>query len=108
MLSLDGAQRLGDCAAGFDCATLVSDAAWQPAMQSCWDVARRQVEPTAKLRAFCASFAEAWFECGSWFSTADCEDTFGMWSDATLDQLSDCAVDACDELAACEKGVLGS
>lgn len=106
--SLDGAERLGDCASGFDCTTLFSDAGWQVAMKSCWDTARKEVEPTPKLRSFCASFAEAWFECGSWYSTADCEDAFGMWSDATLDQLSDCTVDSCDKLDACEKGVLGS
>jgi hypothetical protein len=107
-MSLDGAQRLGDCASGFDCTTLTNDSAWQAAMQDCWDTARRQIEPTPKLRSFCESFAQAWFVCGSWYSTADCEDAFGMWSDDTLDQLSDCAVDSCDKLDSCEKGVLGS
>jgi len=108
MLSLDGATQLGECISGFDCPTVTEDALWQPAFQSCWDDVRTQVEPTVKLRAFCESYAEGWFECGSWFSTADCEDDFGMWSDATLDRLSACNSSTCDTRDACVKGVLGS
>lgn len=108
MLSLDGAKRLGACISGFDCATLTQDALWKPAFQSCWDEARAQVAPTPALRTFCESYAEAWFECGSWFSTADCEGDFGMWSDQTLEQVSLCDTTSCDKLDACVTGVLGS
>jgi hypothetical protein len=108
MLSLDGAQRLGACISGFDCATLEQDALWQPAFQSCWDEVRSYVKPTLELRSFCESYAEAWFQCGSWFSTADCENDYGMWSEDTLDRLSGCDSSACDALDACVKGVLGS
>jgi hypothetical protein len=108
-LSVDGAKGLGDCIAGLDCSTLSDDSIWKAQVQSCWDTASTQVPPTEHLRAFCATFAEAWFECGSWFSTEDCEQSYGMWSDATLDRFSDCAGrTSCDDFEACVQGVADS
>lgn len=108
LMSVDGAERLGACVSGFDCSTLTTDALWQPAFQSCWDTARVEIAPTSNLRSFCEAYAQAWFECGSWFSTSDCEGAFGMWSDPTLARLSDCESETCEELDACVQKVLGS
>ena len=108
-LSVDGAKRLGDCIANVSCSNAADDQAWQTSVQACWDEVRTQIEVTPKLRSFCAGYAAAWFECSSWFSTADCEGIYGMYSDATLDQLTECSkTSSCDNLDACAKGVLGS
>lgn len=107
-LSVDGAERLGDCIAGFDCSLLYDDNAWKQASQSCWDTARKEVPPTEHLREFCAQYAETWFECGAWFSTADCEDAFGMWSDGMLNRVSACREQAsCSDFEACVHAIFG-
>ena len=107
--SADGAGHLGACIANFGCDTLSNESLWDPAFQTCWDDARVVVAPTAKVRSFCSRYAEAWFECGSWYSTDDCEQIYGMWSEAVLDRVLVCqSQPTCADLDACVTNVFDS
>lgn len=103
-LSLEGAKRVGDCIAGYDCSVFSDADAWKTRTQACFDAASASLPPSEHVRAFCAKFAERWFECGAWFSTSDCEHVYDMWSDAMLDTFAACEREAdCVTFASCVK-----
>jgi hypothetical protein len=107
--SPDGAKQLGECVAVLDCATVADDAAWNEAFDACWQSSKPLVETTARARSVCAGYVEASFECGSFFSTQECENNFRMWSDQVLDQVAAClGTPECDGLHACVQGVFES
>jgi hypothetical protein len=107
-LSIEGAKRVGDCIAGLDCGATSIDAEWTAKTQACFDSARVGLPPTAHVRAFCAQFAEAWFECGQWLSTSDCESNYGMWSDPMVDEFAACEREAdCEAFATCVQTTAG-
>ena len=101
-LSLEGAKRVGDCIAGYDCSLLSDPDAWDTGTRACFDAASASVPPSEHLRAFCAKFAEHWFECGAWFSTSDCEHAYDILSDAMLDAFATCERESdCAKFASC-------
>jgi hypothetical protein len=104
--SVQGASLLGPCFASFECTDLFNEVAWDKQSEACWDAAELALEPTASVRSFCSSFSEAWFECGFWFPTSECEMTYGMRSDAIMDRLSTCTqISSCDDFESCVQNV---
>ncbi len=89
-LSVEGAQRIGDCVSGFSCSTLSDEAAWESSIQSCAESSGAAVKRTPKLRALCATYSEAWFDCDTVLSTTECEDELSLYSDEVLDSLARC------------------
>lgn len=107
-LSVQGAERLGDCIAGFECSVSSDESAWKTSFDACWKSAQVGLTPSAHVRAFCANFAEAWFECGDRYSTSACEGNYGMWSDAMLDEFAACERETdCTALASCVQTTAG-
>jgi hypothetical protein len=100
--STRGAELVGDCVARFDCTTLVDAAAWDARFNACWEQAQLEVEPRPSVRAFCADYSRAYFECGYWFSTEDCESIYGMWADWVLERMTGCeSQPTCEQQEAC-------
>jgi hypothetical protein len=100
--SVPGAKLLGSCLGRLTCQETYNPAEWETATDACWQNARRAVEPTARVRSFCAGYSETWFECNRWLSTAECESIFGMWADTVIDRLTACELrPTCDELESC-------
>jgi hypothetical protein len=89
-VSTAGAAAEKPCLAKLSCQVFGDDTRWQTENDACWQNAKPAVEVTPHVRAFCADFAEAWFECGSWFSTEDCEHDYGMWSPSVVDRVARC------------------
>jgi hypothetical protein len=106
-LSDNGAEAFGDCVSKLPCDALYSGAG--DGWGQCWRDTADHLAPTPKVRAFCAQYAEAWFQCGAWYSTTDCEHDYGMWSDSMLDRLLTCiSADTCADLRACLDQVTGA
>jgi len=109
MLSATGASLMGACLAVVDCVVFLSDEAWDANVQTCWEQAERVSEPSQEVRDFCAGYSDAWFECGYWLPTGECEGRFALWADEVLEQLVNCmSRDTCDELDSCVAGVFGT
>ncbi|HEY3497573.1 MAG TPA: hypothetical protein VGK73_22905 [Polyangiaceae bacterium] len=90
------------------CSELASEPEWDAAYAACWDEARTVVATTPEVREFCAGYVKVLFECGAWYSTAECEDDWGMVSRQVLDRIVACESRACDELEACIDAALGA
>jgi hypothetical protein len=105
-ISVSGAALLEPCVGQLSCSALNgTDAEWKAAHDACWEQAQLAIVSTPHVRAFCANYSQAWFECGSWLSTEKCESTFAMWSDAVQDRVSRCTSLPCVELDACVAAV---
>jgi len=99
--SAEGAAALEPCLASMSCTELAYEESWDKAYDRCWDAARDSLEPRPSVRTFCVDWVEAWFECGFWYSTTECEKEFGMFADSRLDRLARCERLSCVELDAC-------
>jgi hypothetical protein len=82
--------------------------AWHAAYDACWQGAKLTLHSTAHVRAFCASFALAEFDCGYFYAIDECEKDFGMWSDSVRDQVATCTMrPGCDDSDACISSTFG-
>jgi hypothetical protein len=90
------------CIREIDCAVFFEPDAYVP----CWERAEAELDPTAETRAFCAGYAEIWFECGGLYSTSECEIDYGVLNDGFLSELAECnASPSCKDFEACSDAV---
>jgi len=104
--SVSGARALEPCLSAFDCEALTSEPSWDAAWDACWDQAQERVEVSPRARTLCVAYAAAWFECGSWWSVADCEQNYSMFRGEAVEQSFACIDEPdCDALVACSNAV---
>ena len=101
-ISASGARMLEPCLADLRCDEIFEEAAWDAAMDRCWEQAKEANDTGPRVRAFCSDYAEAWFQCSGWLSTDRCERNFSMWAPEVIDDVTSCmgetscaAFDAC-------------
>ncbi len=104
--SANGAAATAPCLEKLSCLALDDGAAWKAEVDVCWQQAKLSIEVTPHVRAFCATYAPVWFECGYASSVDGCERQYGMWTARVLDRLAPCANEpTCTALETCDEGV---
>lgn len=91
-------EAAAECISDLRCIDLDSSAPFRP----CWERAATEVAPTQETREYCASYSTAIFECGGWYSTADCERDYSIINDDFLSKLARCQGEtSCDDFDTC-------
>ena len=94
---------VAECIGEIPCDALYLEGSLTP----CWDRAEATLVPGPVVRAFCAEWATRWFECGSSYSTDECERDWGTWDDEFLLELGACTAESCELIGACSSALIG-
>jgi hypothetical protein len=107
--SQDGARALRPCLEALSCAAFMVEEASNAGLDACWEDAQARVDVSSRARSFCTAYVEAWFECGDYWSVAECERLYSLWSDAVIARFEPCVTAAtCDGLGACAEATWSS
>ena len=102
-MSPEGAALIQPCIANLSCEAVMGDhQKLQQEQQACWREAASTIEAPELVQTFCTHFVTALFECGLWYSTAECDGNYAMWSADFVARLDACVAEPdCDSFLSC-------
>lgn len=92
-----------ECIVEVPCSRFYEEGAFLP----CWDEARKELGPNRSVREFCQVWSRRWYECGSTYSTEECEFDWAVDGADYLEAMLACTDVACDAVPACVDRVAG-
>jgi hypothetical protein len=98
----EAVQIIASCVREISCGSYFVEGSFEP----CWDRAERELEPTRRLRSFCRSWSERWFECGSWYAVEACELDWVLYKGWFLERVLECTEGTCEALPGCTEAVV--
>jgi hypothetical protein len=98
----EAVEVIANCVRTLSCSAYFGEEPWP-----CWEEAKLGVDTTAAARRFCKSWSPRWFECGSFYSVAECEFDWSPYQPSFLERLDACTKLDCAEFFDCVDAVLG-